>query len=107
MERDRMKNAYYSYRRREELKGRTPMTFKQFEKTRLKGPFDASGKYSPKWQRGIGRTKDFWKSGSRADGSGYNGKSFDEAYLKALEDLEKILGKRSKLRRKVKIKKSK
>lgn len=102
MELERMKNAYYSYRRREVLKGRTPMTFQQFKKTRTKGPFDAAGKYSPEWQRGIGRSKDFWKSGKRADGSGYNGKSFDEAYEKALNDLEKILGRKSKLRRKKK-----
>ena len=62
-----MKNAYYSYRIRKQKKNEPYLSLEEFIKTREEGPFDRRGAYSPDWQRGLGRPKDFWYSGKRKE----------------------------------------
>ena len=58
--RDRIKNAYYAYRRREELAGRKFLSLVDFTELRTKGPFCKDGRFKSLWVMGLGRRKG-WK----------------------------------------------
>ncbi|PJZ87345.1 hypothetical protein CH368_17270 [Leptospira levettii] len=58
--RNRIRDAYFSYRWRRVKQGRGFMKFEDFEQTRIDGPFDSRGAYISEWSRPFGRPKYIW-----------------------------------------------
>lgn len=60
-----IKDAYYSYRRRERIAGREPMSLEDFIASRKKGPKTSNGRHKPDWMIPGKREKLLWYYGSK------------------------------------------